>query len=44
MPAQTFIMLDLDSAQHQPPPCFQRMKIESVAYSKIHRDSPNSAA
>src|ERR1700676_3317333 len=44
MPAQTLVVLDLDPAENQPPAGFERMKVEAVAYSKTHRDSPTSAA
>jgi hypothetical protein len=35
-------VLDLDPTEHQAPTGFERMKVESVAYPEMHRDSRDS--
>ena len=44
MPAQSLVVLDLDAAEHEPAPRFERMKIESVAYPKTRRHDSNPRA
>jgi hypothetical protein len=38
-------VVDLDAAEHEPPPCFEWMKIESVPYpeSRCHRFNRHAA-